>query len=85
MAHHKLKIAPEYFEEVVLGNKTFELRFNDRNYQRGDTFDLMEWNSSEFTNRSVSGEITYVFTDEKKFGLDSGYCVFCFKLKNINL
>lgn len=65
MTHHELKITPEYFEEVVLGNKTFELRFNDRNYQRGDTFDLMEWNSSEFTNHSVSGEITYIFDDSK--------------------
>jgi len=84
MLHHKLKIAPEYFKEVVLCKKTFELRINDRNYQRGDTFDLMEWSGSKFTNRSVSGEITYIFNDSK-FGLREGYCIFSFKVTKINI
>ena len=33
---HELKILPEYFWQVWHGNKTFELRKNDRNYNAGD-------------------------------------------------
>lgn len=33
---HHLKILPEYFNAVRLGEKTFEIRKNDRNYQVED-------------------------------------------------
>lgn len=32
---HELKIIPQYFEAVVKGIKTFELRKNDRDYKVG--------------------------------------------------
>ena len=37
---HALKILPEYFEDVVIGKKTFELRKNDRGFALGDILTL---------------------------------------------
>lgn len=39
-----IKILPEYFEEVLSGRKRAELRLNDRDYKKGDIYDLREWN-----------------------------------------
>lgn len=37
---HELKTDPDFFEMVKSGEKTFELRFNDRGFQVGDTLVL---------------------------------------------
>lgn len=34
---HELKCEAEFFDAVERGDKTFEIRRNDRNYQVGDT------------------------------------------------
>lgn len=36
MATHRLKILDSFANDVLDGSKSFELRYNDRNYQRGD-------------------------------------------------
>ena len=40
---HELKILPNYFYDVVSGIKTFEVRFNDRDFQLGDQLLLKEY------------------------------------------
>lgn len=60
MTHHKIKILPEYFKEVLSGHKTFEVRLNDRNYQSGDTVTLREWNG-EYTRCEATFKIGYVY------------------------
>lgn len=35
---HELKILPEYFEAVVSGDKRFEIRKNDRNYEKAISY-----------------------------------------------
>ena len=40
---HEVKILPEYFDAVEKGVKTWEYRFNDRNYAVGDVLILHEW------------------------------------------
>ena len=40
---HELKVVPPYFDALVSGAKTFEVRKNDRAYQRGDVLKLREW------------------------------------------
>lgn len=43
MSHHELKTWPVHFEAVWRGDKTFEVRLDDRAYQCGDTVTLREW------------------------------------------
>lgn len=40
---HELKCRPEYFNRVCIGQKTFEVRKNDRNFQVGDVLILKEY------------------------------------------
>lgn len=45
METHMLKILPEYYQEILSGRKTYELRLNDRNYKEGDKLILKEWDN----------------------------------------
>lgn len=68
---HHLKISPEYFEAVVSGNKRFEIRKNDRNYQKGDILRLNEYQDGQYTGDVHVAEITYI-TD---YAQQDGYVV----------
>jgi ASC-1-like (ASCH) protein len=59
---HRLKIWPEYFEAVLSGKKTFEIRKNDRDYQVSDVLLLQEYNpkTNEYTGRELLVEVTYI-------------------------
>ena len=67
---HDLKKLPEYFSPVQSGLKTFEIRFNDRNFHTGDTLILREWNRN-YTGREISAKITYILHNFS--GLKEGY------------
>ncbi|MBO0962511.1 DUF3850 domain-containing protein [Neobacillus sp. MM2021_6] len=69
---HDLKILPEYFSAVREGLKTFEIRKNDRDYQVGDTVELLEYDRDHYTGDSLLCEITYITNYEQK----EGYVVF---------
>lgn len=60
---HRLKIKPEYFEEVIKGNLTFQVRYNDRDFKKGDLLTLEEFDSKGYTGKYVNAEITYVLDD----------------------
>lgn len=73
MKHHTLKIKPEYLTEICLGNKTFEIRLNDRDYEVGDEVTLTEIPVSEYIYpRSFTAKIGYITNFEQK----PGYVVF---------
>lgn len=63
---HELKILPGYFEKVVSGEKTFEIRKNDRDFEEGDTLLLKEWDqiTEQYTGREIGVVITYILDDE---------------------
>ena len=60
--HHYLKILPKYYRAIERGEKTFEVRFNDRNYQKHDILHLQEW-SGEYTGREIIASVTYILDD----------------------
>jgi hypothetical protein len=64
MAHHEIKIWPEFFDRKKEGVKPWEHRTNDRDFRVGDTVILREWcpfiaNYTGSTYGPVA--ITYVF------------------------
>lgn len=40
---HELKVWPAYYQALASGQKSFELRFDDRGFQVGDLLDLREY------------------------------------------
>lgn len=74
---HELKIAPEYFEKVLSKEKTFEFRYNDRNYQVGDILNLKEYKNGTYTGRETNVEITYILQDFE--GLQPDYAILSIK------
>ena len=71
MTTHDLKIWPEFFQAIERGEKTFEVRYNDRAYESGDILELREWEPSSvlgrqgaiapgYTGQSVTMLVTYV-------------------------
>lgn len=85
MKIHTLKTIGHYFDAVVSGEKTFEVRRNDRAFQRGDILELRRM-TDEFPNIYASPPgrafkyvkirkvITYVLQGGQ-FGIEPGYCV----------
>jgi hypothetical protein len=73
MIIHALKTWPEFFEQVVSGAKTFEIRRDDRSFKVGEVLELREFDprGARFTGRSVWRKLTYITNWEQK----SGYVV----------
>jgi hypothetical protein len=73
---HELKTWSEYYEEVFMCHKTFELRKNDRDFKKGDKLILNEWDNEkqEYTGRSLARNILYIL-EGGKFGLEDGYVI----------
>ena len=71
--HHDLKLFTKYFQAVVDCEKRSEVRYDDRNYQIGDTVTLREGQPGvhgfEYTGRSISAKISYI----DDFGCQPGY------------
>lgn len=73
---HDLKILTQYYDDVMMGRKRFELRRNDRDYQVGDLFVLREWTGEEYTGRYFIQSISYILKDCSQYGLQDGFCIF---------
>ena len=69
------KILPEYFKEVKACRKTFELRKDDRDYQRGDILVLREWDGEKYTGSAICVKVTYILQNAEKYGLKDGYVI----------
>lgn len=64
------KVWPKFFEKILSGDKTFELRLADWECNVGDTLMLREWDpeTKEYTGRKVGRKVTYVIkTKDQKF------------------
>lgn len=56
------KVWQKYFQEILNGNKTFELRLADFECKPGDILILKEWNpeTKKFTGQVIEKTVTYV-------------------------
>ena len=79
---HQLKTWPNYFQAILRGDKNFEVRKNDRNYQCGHELLLREYNPErkEYTGRILHRRVKYILHGDQ-FGVESGFCVMA--LENI--
>lgn len=73
---HRIKLLQDFADPVMNGEKRFEIRFNDRGYQKGDwvRFKIIPREEGKsFPIEEEMFEITYVVNG---FGLKNGYVVF---------
>jgi ASC-1-like (ASCH) protein len=61
------KCWPEYFQAILNGEKTFEVRLADFQANKGDILLLREYNpkTKQYTGREIKKEITYISKLEK--------------------
>lgn len=78
--NHKLKTLSQYFEQVLAGYKTFEIRENDRDFKVRDTLELLEIDNDtkEFTGRTITRKVTYILPGGQ-YGLDDEYVIMSLK------
>lgn len=74
---HALKTIQPSFEELQNGYKTFELRKDDRPFEKGDHLVLQEWDdeNKRYTGKELFFLITYVLKNVPKYGLKDGYVI----------
>jgi hypothetical protein len=75
---HQLKSWQPYFDHVATGQKTFDVRFDDRGYQVGHEVELLEWQhlADKPTGRRLIRHIVYVLDGAQDgFGLQRGFVV----------
>ncbi len=79
MSEHDLKVWPEYFDAIQRGDKTFEIRKDDRGFQEHDVLLLREYSpgSDEYTGREITARVTYCIRGNEPmgfaFGLRTGF------------
>ena len=81
------KVWPEYFQKILDGIKTFELRLADFECNPGDVLVLKEYNpkTKQYSGRVLEKAVTFVFkTKDQKFWLKEdiekhGFQVIAFK------
>jgi hypothetical protein len=63
---HILKCWPEFYNEVITGQKKFEFRLNDGNYKTCDALLLQEYSSHKklYSGRSTKVRVTSVLEVE---------------------
>ena len=79
-AEHILKTLPQYWDAVAAGAKTFEVRRDDRGFQKGDTVVLRRVDKDapwrfQHPHRDLRFTIGWILTGGQ-FGLEPGYVVF---------
>lgn len=67
---HRLKTLADFWEAIASGDKTFEVRENDRGYQTGDRLILERYVPGEVPSQIITKTVTYVLSG---WGLKNGY------------
>ena len=78
---HDLKILPEWFNAVISGVKTFEIRKDDRNFQPRDVLLLREWDGTAYTGRTCKADVTMVLRGEY---CREGHCTMAIRVHGLS-
>ena len=79
MTTHEIRLDSAFCDAVLSGDKSFELRLNDRGYQKGDKIKFISVENSLRCHHEIDEheyEITYVLNG---WGLSDGYVAFSIK------
>lgn len=74
---HELKVLPAYFHPLSSGEKPFEVRRDDRGFQKGDVLWLREWEpklGGRYTRNAEFVRVTWILTGGQ-FGIEPGFVV----------
>lgn len=69
------KVLQEFYKEIRVHRKTFEIRKDEDDIQVGDILVLREWDGEKYTGSMTRREVTYVLRDAEEYGLMKGYCI----------
>jgi hypothetical protein len=82
---HELKCWPRYFKAIEAGEKTFEVRKLDRDYEVGDLLELREFykpsgmmhDSAQagYSGNKITVRITYIMRGDDKNPIERGYAI----------
>ena len=77
---HKVKIWEDYANSILCGDKTFEVRYNDRNYQKGDfiEFDGVSRDGLPMPH-NIDGMMFEITNVHSGLGMAEGYVVLAIK------
>lgn len=87
MAKHELKTWPDFYDAVERGDKVFEVRKNDRFFQKGDEVVLVKWPERHGDPMRQENILIWCGAPRLRFrigdilqggqfGIEPGYCVF---------
>ncbi len=65
---HVIKTESVYFQQIIDGKKRFEVRINDRGYNAGDQFVMIEVEDGVRGFGEIHGSIDYVTNYNQKDG-----------------
>lgn len=76
---HELKTDPHVWEAVNDGSKNFEVRRDDRGFQKGDILRLKRWHvanwhEQRFNSPTIDRVVTFILTGGQ-YGVEPGYVV----------
>ena len=80
MKVHELKIKQNYCDDILVNNKSFEIRNNDRGFQAGDVLHLkvIDEFTEEYTGFEIFVKVMYIHYG---FGLEEDYV--CMAIKRV--
>ena len=80
---HYLKTWPEFYDLMESGDKNFELRKDDRDYNKGDTLHLQKYDMEKgYYGKYMEVLVTCVVRNVPEFGLTKGFCIMSTKKLN---
>jgi hypothetical protein len=76
---HTLKTRAEYWDALASGEKTFEVRRDDRGFQKGDILVLRRMRESDpslydYENKTLRCQITFILTGGQ-LGIEPGHVI----------